>query len=422
MRMSIPPLKQQLRSVYLALPAAVLAIALVAPLLLFGNVYAAGQLTQRSVAITTAVPSASSTWTLSFQLGTAGQVQGIKIAACDTALGTCNSPGAVFASATYGSQSNWTGATNFAKDATGANDCTAGTATLCLNRTDTTSETAGGTAKTIVINSATNVAAANTTWFLRLTTYSTNTYTAGSIVDQGTVAASTSQTLTVNAAIQEVLVFCIGATAVNDATTSPGADCSAISGTAVDLGTLDSSIVSVTPVAVSSGGSNTNGVAMMRTNAVNGATVSYRAVQQTGTNHQGTLRVSGASCNVGNINTDQCIDAQGATQATFTAGTEKFGMTVAGTNCGAVTSYSCALASGTNNLKASTNYIGASAITFGNSSGFAWDESGTAQQIASSSTVVDNEALILKFAATPSITTPTGSYTAQSDFIAVATY
>jgi hypothetical protein len=54
------------------------------------------------------------------------------------------------------------------------------------------------------------------------------------------------------------------------------------------------------------------------------------------------------------------------------------------------------------------------------------DESGTAGPIASSagSTVkqIDDEALILKFAAHPLITTPFGTYQAQADFIAVSTY
>jgi hypothetical protein len=36
--------------------------------------------------------------------------------------------------------------------------------------------------------------------------------------------------------------------------------------------------------------------------------------------------------------------------------------------------------------------------------------------------VVDDEALVLKFAALSGITTPTGSYTVQADFIATATF
>jgi hypothetical protein len=58
--------------------------------------------------------------------------------------------------------------------------------------------------------------------------------------------------------------------------------------------------------------------------------------------------------------------------------------------------------------------------------GYAWDDSGTSQTIASSAgsatKVIDDEAMILKFAATPSITTPFGLYAAQADFIAVPTY
>jgi hypothetical protein len=127
--------------------------------------------------------------------------------------------------------------------------------------------------------------------------------------------------------------------------------------------------------------------------------------------------------------TDGCIDAAGGTQNPFTGGTEEFGMTVAGVNCGSTTSYPCVYASGSNNLQQQTNYIGGSnATTYGASAatGFAWDESGSSVLIASSasSTVkqVDDEALILAFAATPSITTPFGSYTVQADFIAVPTF
>ncbi len=391
--------------------------------------YAAGQLSSRSLSISTASSAGSSATTqyiFSFKPASTGAgtaVNGLQFNVCTTALGTCTAPtGFSWSSATFSSQANWgDNATSFAKDATGANDCTASASVLCMKRTGATTAETSTTAHTLTLNSIQNPTAIGT-FFVRITTYNLNTYTVGSILDQGTVASSTTQTLTINAAIQEVLSFCVGSSAVDDATTSVAADCSGVSGSSVNLGTLDSSTISVTPVSTTTGGSNTNAVAMLRTNAVNGATVSYKAVQQSGTNHLGTLRVSGSTCNAGSVNTDQCIDAQGGTQGTFTAGTEKFGMTVAGTNCGSTSAYSCALTSGTNNLKASTNYIGATATTFGNSAGYAWVEGGTATQIASSSTVVDDEALVLKFAATPSITTPTGAYTAQADFIVVATY
>ncbi len=108
-------------------------------------------------------------------------------------------------------------------------------------------------------------------------------------------------------------------------------------------------------------------------------------------------------------------------------------MTVAGVNFGSTSSYSCTYGTppgNTCNMEPQTNYLGAgtagSSEAFGTSNGFAWDETGTAVPIASSanSTVkqVDDEALILAFAATPSITTPFGAYAAQTDFIAVPTY
>jgi hypothetical protein len=169
---------------------------------------------------------------------------------------------------------------------------------------------------------------------------------------------------------------------------------------------------------------------MMRTNALNGTSISYDAIQQSGTNHQGTLRISGSSCNaVTNTFTDPCINAAGGTQTTFTAGIEMFGMTVAGVNSGSTTSYSCTYGTPPGNtcsLKPSTNYLGqgtsGSSEAYGTSNGFAWVESGASTQIASSASAVDDEALILKFAATPSITTPFGTYTAQTDYIAVPTY
>jgi hypothetical protein len=204
-----------------------------------------------------------------------------------------------------------------------------------------------------------------------------------------------------------------------------------MSGTSLNIGTLDSSTVNVSPVATD-GGDNQNGVAMVRSNAGNGTVVAYDAIQQSGSNHTGTLRISGATCNSpGNNFTDSCINAAGTTQTPFTPGTEMFGITIGGINHGSTTSYVCAYGGPGNtcNMEPIANYLGggtAGSETYGTGNGFAWDESGTAVNIASSasSTVkqIDDEALILKFAATPSITTPFGIYNAKTDMIAVPTY
>ena len=172
---------------------------------------------------------------------------------------------------------------------------------------------------------------------------------------------------------------------------------------------------------------------MVRTNAANGVTVTYFAEADAGgTNHTRALRVDNATCTADGIpstsNTDQCFNSQGSTQGTFTAGTERFGLTVAGVNCGSTTSYTCTFASGAYNLTRNANYDGDGTNTYqtGTTNGFAWEESATAQAIASSTAsgtkVVDDETLILKFAATSNITTPTGLYGVTSTYIATSSF
>ena len=167
----------------------------------------------------------------------------------------------------------------------------------------------------------------------------------------------------------------------------------------------------------------------MRTNAINGSAVYYDAIQDTGTAHLGALRIPGSNCTTV---PGSCITSQGTSQGTFTAGTQKFGMTVAGTNCGTETAggyYSCTYSSGTEHLVPQTPYVGrtgnyCSPTNCNGNNGFAWDETGTAGKLAqaSSSNVVADEALVLKFAATPSITNTFGAYQVKADFTAVPSY
>jgi hypothetical protein len=429
--------KQPVKQAILLFVVAVMALTWLSPFML--HKANAAQITSRSLTLGTAVPSASTSYTFNFTTATSAfHLDAIKLIACTTAIGsypggTCTAPSGIsFASATFGSISGFTDSTSFTIDSSGSNDCiaTSHPEVLCLKRTSSSNDTAG--AKTLVVNAVTNPSTVNTSFYVGITTYNANTWPSGGRQDSGTTAAAVVQTLTVSARVAELLQFCVGSTTVNDATTAPASDCTGVSGTAVNLGTLDSSQVSISPVSTNGGDSN-NAVAMLRTNAANGAIVAYDAVQAgSGTNHLGTLRITGASCNAGAINTDGCINAVGTTQTAFTAGHENFGMTIAGVNCGAVVSansYSCTYASGTNNLQQQTNYVGGTnATTFGASAakGFAWQETGASTTIASSasSTIkqIDNEALILVFAATPSITTPFGSYTVQADFVATPTF
>jgi hypothetical protein len=407
----------------------VIAVGVMLPLVL--SKASAAQITTRSVTITSGVPSATNvTYTYGITLPTSGNVQSIQFQACTTAVGSCTGPtGQNINLGTEASRSGWSSATTFTKSA-GGGSCTAANNVLCISRSAAVAESG---AKTLGWNTQTNPSTANSSFFIRITTYSDTGWTTS--VDTGTVASAVVQTLTVNAAVAEVLNFCVGSTTVNDATTSVGADCAALGGTSLNIGTLDTGSTNVSPVNTN-GGDNKNGVAMIRTNAASGAVVSYDSIQQSGTNQLGTLRISGASCNASSaILTDQCIRAIGTSQATLTAGTENFGMTIGAINCGSVSSYTCTFSAGTYNLVRDTAYDGNGTNTYTTDSGpvggttdqgYAWDDGGTSRTIASSASsttkVIDDEAMILKFAATPSITTPFGLYAAQTDFIAVPTY
>ncbi len=400
----------------------VVALASLTPVFMSQKV-SADQLTNRSVTITTSVPSATNVqYTYGFTTATSAAIQSIKFQVCTTPLGSCTSPGGT-TNVNAGNQvgtvgGSWTNTTGFTRNASGANDCTAAANVLCISRTQAAAESTAD--KTITWDTQTNPTAV-ASYYVRITLYSTTNWTVGDITDTGVVAFAIVNQLTVIARVQENLQFCVGTTSVNDATTSAGADCSAISGTNIDIGAIDTAI-STSPVATNpNGGNNLNGIAMVRTNASNGTTVSYFAQQNTGS---GKLKVLGATCS-GTSTTDQCFNSQGATQGTFVGGTENFGMTIGGVNCGSTTAYTCAFASGTNNLKQATNYVGNTSTAYGVTSGFAWVDTGATTTIASttgSTKVLDDEALILRFAATAAATTPTGSYSVVSTYIATPTF
>lgn len=444
------------------------------PLIISHKAEAYNQITNRSLTLSSGVPGATGvTYTFTFTPASTGQVEGLKFIACKSAVetypgntGTCVPPdgfnvaGGGFASVAAGTQSGWQGAItpNFTIDGTGANDCVPSAANhniICAKRSgETTPQTL--TSRTISFTAIKNPTTANTAFYIGIYTYTDDAYTAPE-EDFGATASAVVQTLTTNAAVAEVLNFCVGSTTTDDTTTLIAADCGSLAGTSINLGTLDSSLITQSPVP-DNGGDNKNAVAMVRSNAGNGVTVAYDAIQQSGTHHLGTLRISGASCDdplgtdptvtngiVGsNDQTDPCINAAGTTQTVFTAGQEMFGLTVGGINSGSTQAYTCqygdaaatpAIAAGdTCNMKPLSGYIcdgGVGTETYDEHptlcpNGYAWDESGAAVNIASSSSStvkqVDDETLMLKYAATPQITTPFGPYQAQTDFIAVPTY
>jgi hypothetical protein len=316
-----------------------------------------------------------------------------------------------------------------------------GTRLIITHATGITSP-AAATAITFDITGVTNPSGLGT-FYARILTYAAEDGTASNGIgaddytdttplthlDDGGVALSTAKQLTVNARVQEQLEFCVGSvnSTVNSNATAPASCSDAIftGGTndnTVDLGVVDSTTPSVSPVAAANGGDDQNGAVMIRTNAVNGAVVTYFAEQNNGS---GALKVAGVACSAPST-TDQCFNSAGTTQISFATGAtgEKFGMTA-----GKVLRPT---GSTTTNLTRDTDYDGdgtatataCTAATVDSPSCFAWDDTGPSspQTIASSSTVLDYEMLILNFAARAAATTPTGSYTVTSTYIATATF
>ncbi len=404
-----------LRGRVLALSSAVaLALALLLPAFMSPElVSAAEQVNSRSVTIDKSGTTETDVeYDFDFTLPSTGVIQGIRLQWCTTPLGTCTAVSGLDVSAMTVDAQTFSEATTFADNAGGdENDCTDSTNStreVCLERTDTDTETAA--AKSVTLSGITHTGVtANTTVYVRMAFYDNNTFTPGAggvnILFDGVVATAIVQTLTIQARVQENLMFCIGTTTVNDGTTNPGADCTAISGTTVDIGVVDTTTTGA--VSPDAEGNGLNGIAFLRTNANGGTTIGYRAVQQSGTNHQGALRVLGATCNAGDVDTDQCFDSLGGVQTVLAANTEQFGMTAEFVNTGS---------GGT------TTAVTRNASYDGSAGGYAWNEAGTLANVANASGAVDDEALILKFAAVAAITTPTGSYQAQAKFVATPTF
>ncbi len=405
------------------------------------------QLTNRSVTESTAQISTAAQLVFTFTTTTKGatNVKQIEFEFCDTPLGSCaatQTPAInVAPTATLGG--TWAGAgTTVTRVASRA---TPGTPATQINIVITTpaNEDNKTLGVTIPSTTITNNASVNKSYYPRIRLYSD----LGTTLEwQGSVAQSTSQTLTINARVAEQLSFCIGTTitdAIGANVTTPMlnsgstniSSCTNADGTTVDLGSVSSSGANITPVAVANGGSATNAYAMIQTNAQSGATVQYKAILNSSS---GRLKVASAACSgstafdAGSSSTDQCFGSS-TTQTVFAAGNEAFGMTIAGVGCFAVpvAAYTCDYTTGNVNLRPQASYIGGTFVagtsgTYATGTGFAWDQSGTAVTIASSAAstvkVIANESLMLKFAAGSSVTTPTGQYTTQADFIATPTF
>ena len=233
-----------------------LAIIVLLLMLLPSRAFAAG-LTSRSLTLGSSAGNTSTTWTCSFNPTDTTALNGITFQVCDAASGTCNTPGSwsnsgsAFSSLTYNgsSQAGWA-----LSNAAGY---------LKIKNNSSTQATSGPIVATF--NTVTNPNTTNSTFYVRIVTYTGDDFT-GQLED-GVVAASTSQQLSVTASVDESLTFCIGQTGI---TTS---SCSGATGSTVALGTLSSSATGSQTSQIGVGTNANSGYAV----TVNGSTLTCAA-------------------------------------------------------------------------------------------------------------------------------------------------
>ncbi len=356
------------------LQVAVLISATLAPLLQINSVSAA-QLTSRKVAINDSrFSQAGVTYVFTFKLTTlTNDVEGIKIQACTTATGSCTAATSPFSFTPVSdvNDTGWDGTTDFADDATGANDCTPSANIMCLNRTEATVENDTGD-RTIELVGVTNAADAGSNntenVFLRISLYSTSNYTAPAF-DTGTVVTAMVNQLSISATVEEKLTFCL----------YTGANCAA-GGSSVDLGVHPGGAVTDT---------DSNTKIDIAANAANGISVGYYSTQ-TLTSGSNTIDSATAAGETDDPNTD-----------------EMFGFCVRASG-GAVTAVAPYSTACTDNSTSDDTY--------------GYDATNTFDQIASSGSGSDTTVLTLQFGVDITITTESGIYDTTARFIAIPTY
>ncbi len=342
------------RSIY------VLAIALLIVALLPVSVSAA-QITNRKFTLTNtngAATGVSYTFN-SDALPSATAVRSVKAEACTTASGGCSTPsGFTGVSANLTSQPSGFGAASSWTD-----DSVAGS----LRITHASNVTAPSGATTIAWDTVTNPTADNTTFYLRVTTYSDAAYTTP--IDTGTIAVSTAEQITVNATVDETLTFCTGTSGITNSS------CSGATGSTVSLGTI-------TP--------STTGASTSQIGISSNASAGY------------AITVAGTTLTSGGNDIDALATQTGSSQ-----GSEQFGLNLkdnATPNIGTEVS-------GAGTATATANYATVDQFRFV-----------TGDIVASKNASDAHRLFTVSYIANVAGNTPAGSYTTNLTFVATATF
>jgi hypothetical protein len=171
----------------------------------FSSVASAAQVTGRTLTIGSSVASASTSYAFTFTVPSATVIKSASFTACTTASGACTIPaGFSITGSSLTAQPTGLGA---------ASGWTADTATAgSLRIVNASNATAPSGSQAVSFSAVTNQSPANSTFFVRMTTYSDSAWTTP--IDTGTVAASTAGQITVTASIDESVTFTLAAATV----------------------------------------------------------------------------------------------------------------------------------------------------------------------------------------------------------------
>lgn len=170
------------------------------------GVASASQITARKVVIGSSIASATTSYQFTFTVPSATVVKSASFAACTTPSGACT-PAPGFSA----SSSTLTGQPTNLGDAAGWIVSTATAGELRLSKTANVAAPTGS--QTVSFSNVVNPSAANSTFYIRMTTFSDALWTTP--IDTGVVASSTAGQVTVSASVDETLTFTLASSTVN---------------------------------------------------------------------------------------------------------------------------------------------------------------------------------------------------------------
>lgn len=169
----------------------------------------AAQITARKVILGTSLANTSTSYAFTFTVPTTGTiVKSVSMVPCTTASGACSTPGSWSGTGATASQPSSAGL----GDTTGWSTTDSTATELRLSKTGNAATPAATTPVTVTFSSVNNPLATNSTFFLRITTFANANWT--SVLDTGTVAASTAGQIVVNATVDETLTFTLAGSTV----------------------------------------------------------------------------------------------------------------------------------------------------------------------------------------------------------------